>query len=120
MCWCWSDRPNHRPSFNTILSILHQDTFFHLLASYPMLKEEEDVTSSCMRLFKSRRISSVGSLSHSMMVDQSLASLGVMNLVHGKSSLSSGEIATQIWYGTEFGKYGMIQFQNSGVTHEVC
>ena len=124
MCWCWSDLPNHRPSFTIILNILKSDMFIHLLASFSVLKEDEEVTTSCIRLMRTRRSSGSVSLSHSTMMDQSLASLGIMSLVYGKPSsggyAGGGEYATQVWYGTQFGKYGVIQFQNNGIIHEVC
>lgn len=118
MCWCWSDRPNHRPDFSTVLSVLKSDMFTHLLASFPINKSEEEVTTSCMRLSRTKRVS--GSLSYNSMADQSMSSLGVMSLVYGKSALAGEECATQVWYGTELGKYGMIQFQATGIIHEVC
>ena len=118
MCWCWSDRPNSRPDFSAILSILKSDMFTHLLASFIVQKSEEEFTTSCMRLSRSRRVS--GSLTYSTAVDASLASLGVMSLVYGKSGFAGEEYATQVWYGTEFGKFGMVQFQTTGTIHEVC
>ncbi len=59
------------------------------------------------------------------MMDQSTASMGIMSLVYGKAGggaghSGGGDYATQVWYGTQFGKYGIIQFQNNGVIHEVC
>ena len=120
MCWCWSDRPRHRPDFNTVLDILKTDMFTHLLASFPLLSNEEEVTTSCVRLCRGRRLSQIGSLlSHSTMMDQSVASLGVMSLVNGRTAAGGNETCTQVWYGTEFGKFGVIQFQSLGITHEV-
>ena len=128
MCWCWSERPGHRPDFSTILDTLKSDMFSHLLASFPLLRAEEEVTTSCMRLCRTRRGSTSASLSsnstsltHSTILDQSLSTLGISSLIYGKSGTLGGEeTVTQVWYGTEFGKYGMIQFQNSGILHEVC
>ena len=119
MCWCWSEKPTQRPNFPTILEILKQDDFTQLLASFPLIGNEEVITTSCVRLYR-RRLSNPNLLSHSMMVDQSLASVGVMNLVYGNSSVSGNEeFTTQVWYGTEFGKIGVFQFQRNGFTNDV-
>ena len=32
----------------------------------------------------------------------------------------SGEFSAQIWYGTEVGGLGVIQFQNDRIIHKVC
>lgn len=119
MCWCWSERSNHRPDFTKILHVLKSDTFTHLLASFSLLNVEEEVSGSCVRLYRQCRRSVTATLGHSTVVDQSLSSLGVMSLLNSKSSYMGEEFATQVWYGTESGKFGMIQFNNSGAIHDV-
>ena len=113
MCWCWSEIPCYRPDFPTIIKALKTDMFTHLLASFPLIGNEEEVTTSCIRIFRKRKSSST------INVDLSLASMGVSCLLPSKSTMGGEEFGTQVWYGTEFGKYGVIQFQNSGITHEV-
>ena len=52
-------------------------------------------------------------------MDPSLSSTGIASLIPAKISSGGEEFGTEIWYGTAFGNYGVIQFQNSGITHEV-
>lgn len=108
--------PNYRPDFTTILEVLKTDMFTHLLASFPLVGNEEQVTTSCIRLCSSRRRSLPSGISCS--VDTSSASVGLTSLFPSKSTVGGDD--TQVWYGTDLGKYGVIQFQNSGITHEVC
>ena len=109
----------HRPDFSVILNILKSGIFMNLLAAFPLLDNKEVITASCMRTFYGQKFSGSVTHSHSTMLDQSLASLGVTSLIYGKSAAYGEESTTQVWYGTEFGKCGVVQFQNTGITHEV-
>ncbi len=112
MCWCWSDLPIYRPDFNTILSVLKTDVFTRLLASFPLTGNKEEVTTSCLNQIKSPRITS----SSTANIEPSISLSIVSNSI---SSKTSDGFRTQIWYGTDFGKYGIVNFQNNVITHEV-
>jgi len=114
MCWCWSELPNYRPDFSTVLRVLKTDKFTRLLQSFQLTKNEEQVTTSCIRYVQPRMFSSTSSsFDPTSSVFSSYVSRNTTTGI-------SDDLGIQVWYGTDAGKYGIIQFQNGGINkHEV-
>ena len=127
MCWCWSDKPQHRPSFNEVLHSLRTDTFTHLLAATPITKDSDEITAAAVRTSTTARRLSASSLysrstcldSTSVSASSSVALTGVMSLLSSHSPYGE-DIKVEVWYGTENGACGIAQFQKTGMTTEVC
>ena len=127
MCWCWSEKPHHRPDFQEILKVLRTDTFTHLLADTPVSKINDDIAAACIRKSKAvqrkRSASSYqakGCCSLSQqdsLAPNSLLFSGVTSLLH--SSSMGEETAVEVWYGTYDGSLGLVQYQQSGTVTEV-
>ena len=114
MCWCWSELPNYRPDFSTVINVLKTDMFTRLLQSFQLTENEEQVTTSCIRYVQPRMLSSTSSS------PDSSSSFVFSSNVSRNSNSTSEDSGIQVWYGTDAGKYGIVQFQNSGINkHEV-
>ena len=125
MCWCWSEKPQHRPDFQEILGVLRTDTFTHLLADTPVSKISDDVTAACIRKTKAaprKRSSSsyqaktCSSVQESLSLNSLLGS-GATSLLH--STTMGEETVVEVWYGTQDGSLGLVQYQQSGTVTEV-
>ena len=127
MCWCWSDLPQHRPNFEQILSILKCDSFTSLLAATSLTRESNDITAASLHTICTRRNSITNYHSRSV-ANSSIYAGGPMNIDLSMTysnvvSLMTGtvgeELTTQVWYGTESGACGVVQFQRGGTIKEV-
>ena len=108
MCWCWSEHPMHRPTFTQILSILKADSFTNLLATAEVIRPSQlgiNVTAVCVHAVTALETNFQGSAGIS---DPSLSTL--------MKTFKSG---LQVFYGTNNGQCGMLQFQSTGTTEEV-
>ncbi len=115
MCWCWSDSPQHRPNFTQILTTLRKEAFTNLLATAEMLESDRSrrqITASCMGMVMDRHIKS------SILKDMHPSMCQMMSRVQSMKSLK-GENAMQVFYGTDSGQCGMIQFQSTGTIKKV-
>ena len=121
MCWCWSDKPQYRPTFNEILNIIKTDTFTHLLEATPISKDLNDVTAACITSSVSRAHSLSTSMEGSMsVIPKSTYSTALQQLLlAGENSSSKGDVSVQVWYGTKEGKCGIVNFHKS-ITNHVC
>ena len=48
MCWCWSEKPQHRPSFQEILKVLRNSAFTSMTSVVELNKH--DVMAACYKL----------------------------------------------------------------------
>ena len=119
MCWCWSDKPQHRPNVKEIIEILSTDTFTQLLSSSPVTQNNIEVTAACLRVTAvPRRRSSVISIGRRS-TSGSIGDISApYSCLFGHSALGEETCAT-IWYGTEDGTLSMVQYQPNGTDTEV-
>ena len=140
MCWCWSEKPQHRPTFEEILQILKTKSFTRLLSAMPVSKLNNVVSAACIyvsstaplanpqqfiygssaTLHPSSSSSSVSSSpSPSLPADPSgvAAMADVATLLH--STVLGEETAVELWYGTQNGLVGMIQCNAHNITQKV-
>ena len=111
MCWCWSDKPQHRPTFEQILKVIKTDSFTHLLEATPIMSSRKNpVTAACVNFSASQSQQSASNSEGPMIVDNSSFTYSTATKV-----LSPVEI----WYGTHAGSSGVIQFHKS-ITIKVC
>ena len=124
MCWCWSEKPQCRPNFQEILEVVRTDTFNYLLAANPISKSNDEVRAACIRTTKAASRKRSTSSNHgkspsnsSLSQECSFPSSGVMSLLH--CTTLGEETAVEVWYGTEKGSLGLVQYQQSGTVIEV-
>lgn len=113
MCWCWCDLPQERPNFTQILGILQDICFTNLIATAEVLeptKKREQITTACLDTVIAERIKVQKEMFPSMSQ--------MMSLMQSKGSWQ-GEHAMQMFYGTDYGQCGMMQFQETGTVKKV-
>lgn len=111
MCWCWSEQPHQRPSFQQILEILKAESFTTLLASAQIMDPIKNITTACASTqLLPFAISSQSNISPSFK--------NIMKILHNTSSETS-ESGVQVWYGTRNGQCEMLQFQPSATSKKV-
>ena len=49
MCWCWGQKPQHRPPFSEILTIMKKPLFHRLLLAEEVSTNNHVVTAACFR-----------------------------------------------------------------------
>lgn len=111
MCWCWCDLPQHRPNFTQILGVLKDVSFTNLVASevvFESTKSGQQITDTVI----AERIND------SVQRDLCPTVSRLMSLVQTKTSWQ-GEHAVQMFYGTDHGLCGMMQFQSTGTIIKV-
>ena len=52
MCWCWSSKPHHRPSFSVIRQLADCSAFTRLHRAMSVNPREHVVTSAIVRYYK--------------------------------------------------------------------
>ena len=122
MCWCWSDKPQHRPKFDEILKVVKTDSFTHLLEATPISRDNDDITAACincslkpntMSMFHSTSVESgLGTRS-----DTTLSYHSVMSMLSTGNTSPREDTTIQVWYGTEHGKCGVVNFHKSTTNH---
>ena len=118
MCWCWSDRPQHRPTFCEIHSALDSAAFLHLLGVSRLFTDQDKFKTACTHVFQQQVKRNHLSEENAVRKRESaMPSAAVVNLL---SQVSADEGYTlQVWYGTERGKIGMVQFSSGETNCEV-
>ena len=113
MCWCWSDKPQHRPTFRQILQVIKADSFTHLLEATPMTagSRKNQVTAACL---KSVNISTPQSNT-----SRAVPAIREDGFTMTYSTASKVLSPTEVWYGTRCGSCGVICFHQS-LTIKVC
>ena len=111
MCWCWSEKSKCRPTFTQIKKILNSSTFTYLFGAAP-LTTNDNYTAVCMHTYTQP------TMSHQHQPDDSMVSPSpsVVNLL---AASIIEDNSTRVWYGTEKGKLGYVQFMSSETTSEV-
>ena len=107
MCWCWSDKPQHRPTFRQILKIIKADSFTHLLEATPMTagSRKNQVTAACLK-------SVISSTPQSSIV-RTLPSISDDGFTMTYCTASKVLSPVEIWYGTRCGSCGVVCFHQS-------
>ena len=118
MCWCWSDKPQHRPTFDEILKLIKTDSFSHLLEATPVTRDHDDITAACINCSsKPNTMSAFHTMSVSPGMgtrsDTTLSYHTVMSMLSTSSSSPQEDTNIQVWYGTEHGKCGVVNFHKS-------
>jgi hypothetical protein len=115
MYWCWSDLPQERPNFTQILTILKDVSFTNLIATTKVLeptKKGEQITAACLDTVIAERIKDITKRE----LCPSMSRL--MSLMESRASWQ-GEHGMQLFYGTDQGVCGMMQFQATGTVKKV-
>ncbi len=122
MCWCWSDKPQHRPTFDEILKIIKTDSFTHLLEATPISRDHDDITAACINTslrsnsFSSFQTMSVGA-GMGTRSDTTLSYHSVMSMLSTGNNSPREDTTIQVWYGTQHGKCGVVNFHKSTTNH---
>ena len=103
MCWCWSEKPQHRPSFQEILKVLRNSTLVKLLSAFPATQSREVVTAAATKL------SFESSPQHSPITEDTVDVLGN----HGDF-----RARLEVWYGCD-GQLNVVEYLPTGVTMQV-
>ena len=100
MCWCWSDKPQHRPTFEQILDTVKRDSFTHLLEAIPVTVSDKKnmVTAACITSSHHHSTTSLSSLSLTQ------------NFNFPYSTVTKIISTVEIWFGTKIGSCGVIRF----------
>ena len=112
MCWCWSDKPQHRPTFGQILKIIKADSFTHLLDATPVTasSRKNQVTAACLKSASS---------SPPKLSTLTVPAINDDGFTMTYSTASKVLSPIEIWYGTKCGSCGVVCFHQS-LTVKVC
>ena len=127
MCWCWSEKPHHRPTFQQVLSVLRSDSSTSLVGGTPVSKDNHDIHSACVKSVQIpvRRTSAYGSsvLSHA----NSSCCQRMSDLLPTSHSGVGMETAVEVWYATfsgslnekVSGRLSVVRYHSGGACLEV-
>ena len=121
MTWCWSDNPNHRPTFDQILSILKSDASYSLVGGMPVSKDDE-IHAACVKTVAVRRRSLTGTFNPSLTTTNTKGGpscLRMTNVIPLKSCGIGMETVVDVWYGTITGKLNVVRYHSTGACVEV-
>ena len=117
MCWCWSDKPQDRPTFTQIKEIVSSSTFTQLLDNFRITGDDDNIQTACVHSFKqnlTRKRNAEDNLSEKRL--SASPSPSVLSLL---AASSDEENIVQVYYGTGKGKVGVIRFQSAEPNCEV-
>ena len=106
MCWCWSEKPQHRPLFSEIKEIIKSSMFIQLLDATSLTTNKDTFTTACVHSYKQPN-------TRARHPEDSITSLlpsPSPSIVSILAASTEEEGILQVWYGTEKGKLGFIQF----------
>lgn len=106
MCWCWSTSPKHRPNFTQIKEIISTDTFTQLLDSNELVNDS--FTTASLHVFKQQYLRRRYQ-EDNLLLKHSSASPSP-SVLHMLAASTEEEETTKVYYGTERGRVGTIQF----------
>lgn len=122
MTWCWSDNPNHRPSFDQILSILRSDSSYSLVGGTPVSRDDE-IHAACVKTVAVRRRSLASTINPSLTTTTtSLAGPSCTRMTSVISPRLCGigmETVVDVWYSTITGKLSVVRYHSTGSSVEV-
>lgn len=109
MTWCWSNKPNHRPTFDQILSTLREETIHSLVGGMP-LSHEEEAHAACIRTVSIPR--------------KSTSTLGqncsrLTSVIPSRVCGIGMESGIEVWYGTVKGSLNVIRYSSTGSSVQV-
>ena len=113
MCWCWSEKPNCRPTFSQIKEIIKTGAFTYLFGATTLTTDHDCFTSACIHTYK---LPSFNQHDKDISTSSVAPSQSVVNLLAASIIEDNG---TRVWYGTEKGKLAYVQFLSSDTASEV-
>ena len=122
MCWCWSERPQDRPTFTQIKQLLESSAFTRLFGATNPVTRDDSFTAACVHTHKQQPITTttVSTTQQQTSEDDKLSrpspSPSVVSLL---AASVMEDTTTKVWYGTEKGRLGYVQFTSQESNYKV-
>jgi serine/threonine protein kinase len=108
MCWCWSDSPNHRPTFAQIKQIISSHSFVQLLKCVP-LQSQDTFTVASLHTFKPTLSLRRRYKDEDLLKGKHSAASPSPSILQILSLNTDNDEVFNIYYGTRKGQIGIFQ-----------